>query len=230
LDFELYYMTTVLPAIIPRAVADLEEEIALSAHFTHLVQVDISDGIFTPFRTWPYNGRDEEFFAQLKNEEVGWPRWEDMDIEAHLMVKNPENVAEDWCRTGIVSLVAHIEATEDFGKVIAICKQHSVAVGIALKPATDIARIAPFADQVDFIQCMGSDLLGKHGEELDPAAVEKIRVLHSLYPGRIIAIDIGVTEETAPELVSAGAEKLIVGSAIFDSDDPGDEYRRMEAL
>ncbi len=220
----------VLPAIIPHTKEQLTEEIKKVAGFAKLIQVDISDGVFVPVKSWPYNGRDADFFEQLKSEEIGWPRWEEVEIEAHLMVKSPEDTVADWIHSGVTSVVAHIEATDNFQKVIDICRQHTVAVGVAIKPSTDISRIASFAEQVDFIQVMGSDTLGKHDVKLDMKAVEKIKALRELYPERIIAIDIGVSEDTAEMLVSAGANKLISGGAILESAHPEEVFRYFESL
>jgi ribulose-phosphate 3-epimerase len=187
-------MIQVVPAIIPHTKEQLIEEINKVFHFAKLVQIDISDGLFTPHKTWPYNGRDAGFFDELKTEMTGWPRWEDVDFEIHLMVKNPEEVLMDWIHSGAVSIVAHVESTDDFQKVIDICRENNVSIGLAIKPGTDISKIENFADKIDFIQVMGSDQLGKHGTELEDRAVDMISRLHASYPERIIAIDIGVNE------------------------------------
>jgi ribulose-phosphate 3-epimerase len=223
-------MTKVLPAIIPINKAQLTEEIEKVSHFADLVQVDISDGVFTNTRTWPYNGQDRDYFEKLKTEEEGWPKWEETDVELHLMVRNPETVLEEWIATGVSSIVAHIEATEDFQKVIDICREKNVSVGIAIKPSTDISKIENFVPQVDFIQVMGSDLLGKHGVELEEKSLEMIRSLRMKFGECIIAIDIGVTEENAETLVEAGVNKLISGGAILNSDNPKEVYEFLESL
>ncbi|MFZ2621421.1 MAG: hypothetical protein WAX85_03410 [Minisyncoccia bacterium] len=223
-------MTQVVPAIIPHTKEQLEEEINKIAHFTKLIQIDVSDGIFTREKTWPYNGRDVEYFDSLTKETVGWPKWEDIEYEVHLMVENPESVVLDWVHTGVQSIVAQIEATDNFQKVIDICKENSVAVGLAIKPATDISRLEPFVTQVDFIQVMGSDLLGKHDVSLEDRAVKMIKRLREKYPERIIGIDIGVNEDTAEMLVEAGANRLISGGAILKSDNPEEVYRYFESL
>lgn len=223
-------MIKIIPAIIPHTKQQLEEEIKIVAHFAPLVQIDICDGTLTKTKTWPYNDRDVDFFESLKNEATGWPYWEDVDIELHLMLKNPEESLLEWIKTGATSIVAHIEATANFQEVIDICRENAVSVGVAIKPSTDISAIEPFAAQVDFIQVMGSDLLGHHGLELDPKAVETIKALHNLYPERIIAIDIGVREDTAEILVDAGATKLVSGSTILDAPSPESFYRVLEHL
>ncbi len=217
-------MTKVLPAIIPINKAQLEEEISKVSYFADLVQIDISDGIFTGSKTWPYNSRDVDYFEKLKKEEEGWPKWEETDIELHLMVKNPEEVVGDWISTGVATIVAHIEATEDFQKVIDICKEKNVSVGVAIKPGTDISKIEPFVEQCDFIQVMGSDNLGRHGVELEEVALEKIKLLREKYPEKEIAIDIGVTEENKEDLLAVGVNKLISGGVILNSDNPKEVF------
>ena len=220
-------MIQVVPAIIPHTKEQLEDEIQKVAKFAKLIQVDITDGIFVPTKTWPYNGRDVDFFNKLKNEEVGWPRWEDVDIEVHLMIKNPEGTVLDWIKTGASTIVAHVEATDNFQEVIDLCREKLISVGVAIKPSTDISGLEPFVSQVDFIQCMGNDLLGKHGVSLDPKAILQIKELHKLYPERIIAIDIGVNEETVEELISAGVSKFISGGIILEASNPEEEYDRL---
>jgi ribulose-phosphate 3-epimerase len=217
-------MTKVLPAIIPINKAQLEEEISKVSYFAPLIQVDISDGIFTGVRTWPYNGRDTDYFEKLKLEADGWPKWEETDIELHLMVKNPEEVVGDWITTGVATIVAHIESTEDFQKVIDLCREKNVSVGVAIKPSTDISKMEGIVEQVDFIQVMGSDNLGRHGVELEEVALEKIKMLREKYPEKEIALDIGVTEENKEEIISAGATKLISGGAILESDNPKEVF------
>ncbi len=223
-------MTKVLPAIIPVNKKQLEEEVSMVAHFADTVQVDISDGVFTNTRTWPYNGQDRDYFENLKTEAEGWPKWEDVDIELHLMVAKPENILEDWISTGVSSVVAHIEATDDFQEVIDICKEKNISVGVAIKPSTDIEKIKDFVPQVDFIQVMGSDNLGKHGVELEEKSLEVIKSLRAKFSNSIIAIDIGVTEENAETLVGAGVNKLISGGAILNSDSPKEVYNYFESL
>ena len=220
-------MTQVVPAIIPKIREQFEEEIKKVSSFAKLIQIDISDGIFTPWKTWPYNERDIEYFENLKTEVLGWPKWDELEYEIHLMVKNPEEVVQDWIHTGATAIVAHIEATENFQKVIDICKENEISLGVAIKPSTDIERLAPFVEQVDFIQVMGSDMLGKHGVELEDKAVEMIKTLHELYPNKTIAIDIGVNEDTKDILVEAGVTKLISGGAILESSNPEEVFEEL---
>lgn len=222
-------MTKVVPAIIPKIKEQFENEVQKVFHFAPLIQIDISDGIFTPFKTWPYNERDVDYYERLKNEEEGLPRWEDVEYEVHLMVKNPEEVVLDWVHAGVSAIVVHVESTENLQKVIDLCRENNVSVGLALKPSTDAERMKAFAENVDFLQVMGSDLLGKHGEELQEKAIEKIKELRASYPDKTIAVDIGVNSETKDLLVEAGATKLVSGSDILDAANPEEEYNNLSS-
>ncbi len=101
-------------------------------------------------------------------------------------------------------------------EIIDQCKAVSVEIGIALKPSTDNELLTPFISQIDCIQCMGNEELGRHGSPLDVSVLEKIKTLREKYPEMNIAIDIGVHEETASSLVDAGVDTLVAGSAIFN--------------
>lgn len=223
-------MIQVLPSIIPQDKKQLALEMERAASFAATVQVDIADGGFVSPKTWPYNGRDTDFFQSLSREDAGWPQWEKLDVEVHLMVSQPEEVVGEWIHTGVSAAVAHIEASKDFQKFIDACRASDVGVGIALKPSTPISAIAPFVSHVDFIQCMGADELGRHGVWLDPKALETIRSLRREFPDVIISIDIGVTEETAEELAEAGANKFIVGSALLGAEHPKEIYDYFQSL
>lgn len=223
-------MIQIVPAIIPHTKEQLEDEIKRVKKFAPKVQIDITDGIFVPTKTWPYNGRDVDFFDKLKREEEGWPEWEDVEFEVHLMIKNPEYSVLDWIKTGASTIVAHIEATDNFQEVIDLCRENMVSVGVAIKPSTDISLLESIVHQVDFIQCMGSDMLGKHGVALEEKSVSQIKILHNLYPEHVIAIDIGVNEETMGELISAGVTKFISGGLILNADNPEEEYETLKSI
>jgi ribulose-phosphate 3-epimerase len=222
-------MTQVVPAIIPKDFKYLEVEINKVKDYASLVQIDITDGIFTKNKTWPYVGDTGEF-AKLVEEELGLPSWEDMDYEMHLMVEHPETVVEDWVKAGVSSIVVHVESIteESMEAIIALCKAAEVLVGLAIKPSTQTGRLAPYGDRIDFIQCMGSDDLGHHGAELNPAIFGRLKELREIYPDMILAVDIGVSEETASELVKAGATKLVAGHAVFENGNIEEAIKNLE--
>lgn len=220
----------IVPAIIPSSKEELEHEIKLVAGFASTVQIDICDGVFAPNKTWPYNGRDTEFFEELRAEHVGWPEWEKVDFELHLMVSDPLSKLSDWISSGISSVIIHVESTENFSEIIDLCRNLNVGIGIALKPSTDLSKIKSFANNIDFIQLMGSDNLGYHGEALKESAILKLKELRTTFPCKTIAVDIGVNEETAPILAAAGANKLVAGGAILNSENPEEIYKKLSNI
>jgi ribulose-phosphate 3-epimerase len=210
-------MTIVVPAIIAKNFKQLEEKVSLVKDFVDCVQVDITDGKFTRHATWPYVG-DAQEYAQLVQEEIGLPFWEEVDYEFHLMVEKPEATVSEWIKSGASRIIVQLESTTEMQAIIDMCKASSVEVGIALKPSTDISFLDPFISEIDCIQCMGNDVLGAHGSPLDISVLEKIKTLRATYPEMPIAIDIGVHEDTAHDLVDAGVDILVAGSAIFDAE------------
>lgn len=210
-------MTTVVPAIIVKNFKQLEEKVSLVKDYCTFVQVDITDGKFTHNQTWPYVGDEGEYTA-LVTEERGLPFWEEVDYEFHLMVERPEETVADWIKMGASRIIVQIESTDKMQEIIDLCKAASVEVGIALKPSTDSEQISPFVEQINCIQCMGNNELGRHGAPLDVSVLDKVKAFREKYSEMNIAIDIGVHADTASSLVDAGFDTLVAGSAIFDEE------------
>ena len=79
-------MIEVIPAILPKGIGELREKVARVKESVKTVQFDFCDGIFVPTRTWPYNGKSEDAYAEIIKENEGLPFWEDVDYEFDLMV------------------------------------------------------------------------------------------------------------------------------------------------
>lgn len=220
-------MTRVIPAIITKNFKQLEEKVSLVKDFVDCVQVDITDGKFTHNMTWPYLGDTGEY-AQLVQEEIGLPFWEDVDYEFHLMVEKPETTVLEWIKLGASRIIIQLESTTEMRAIIDMCKLASVEVGIALKPSTDNELLVPFISDISCIQCMGNDELGRHGAPLNLSVLEKIKTLREKYPEMNIAVDIGVHHDTAKDLVDAGVDTLVAGSAIFDAENSEQAIRDLE--
>lgn len=220
-------MAHVIPAIITKHFKHLEEKVSLVKDFVDYVQVDITDGKFTHNTTWPYIG-DEDEYARLVQEEMGLPYWEEVDYEFHLMVEKPEDTVSDWIKLGASRIIVQLESTTEMRAIIDMCKAASVELGIAIKPSTDNELLTPFISDISCIQCMGNEELGRHGAPLDVSVLGKIKTLREKYPEMNIAIDIGVHEDTARELVDAGVDTLVVGSAIFDAENIEQAIRDLE--
>lgn len=205
-----------IPAIIPKDFTELEEKIELVKGVVPLVQVDVMDGRYTPQASWPYKKQDENF-AAIIDESRGMPFWEEVDFEVDLMVNEPEKIIEDWVRAGATRIIVHFDSTNELPLIIDTLK-NIVEIGVALGIHTDISKIAPFISSIDFIQCMGIERIGFQGQPFDERVLEKIADLRAHYPDLPISVDGGVSIETAPRLVDAGATRLVAGSAVYKSE------------
>lgn len=200
-------MIEVVPAIIAKNFEDLESQINLVSPFIKTVQVDVMDGLYTPEASWPY--------TDGKIENIKFP--ENIEVRVDMMVKNPENHIDTFINAGAKTLIIHIESTDSLENIIEKARYSNVGIGVAIRPETENESLYPYISKIDFVQFMGNDKIGFHGVELDEKVLGKIGDLRAMYPELIIGVDIGVNFETANKIVQAGANKLVSGSAIFNS-------------
>jgi ribulose-phosphate 3-epimerase len=237
-------MIEVLPAIIPESYEDLSYKMSLVKNFVKLVQVDVCNGKFVPSKCWPYVGDDENHFEKITEEDEGFPFWQNMDFEADLMIKNPEETIENWIKAGAKALVVHIESSP---KVLELVKDlrktygyagDSLAnfeIGIALNINTPNSELDVFLEKnqeghalADFIQFMGIKKIGYQGQPFDEEVLKKIKALREKYLDVTISVDGGVSFENYKDLAKAGANKLISGSALYESDNIKEAWEEME--
>jgi len=220
----------IIPAIIPDSIDQLERTLRDLRSVAHRIQVDVMDGTYAPGKTWPYDGVEREAFEAIRREDDGLPYWQDFDFEIDLLVKNPEERIEEWAIAGAACLIVHTETTDKLAAIVADCKNRRLELALALTPSTDIAVLAPYVSDLVFVQVMGNDRVGRHGVPLDPRAVEHIRAIKKEWPDVVIGVDIGVKEETLPQLLEAGATRFAAGSAIFEMGEPARAWKYLEAI
>ncbi len=224
----------IIPAIIPQSLEDLKDKMSLVDGLVPVVQIDICDGRFVTSKSWPYVHDDDEDFKKILDEEEGFPFWESLDFEAHLMIHNPEDFVHDWIRAGAKRIVLHIESSDSLHDLVKNLRDEygyvgdgavDIEIGIALKMETSNEELYPFLDKdengkslADFVQFMGIDHIGYSGQSFDEEVLNKISALREEYPEVIISVDGGVSDDTAPELKDAGANRLVAGSAVYESE------------
>ncbi|MEK7652564.1 MAG: tryptophan synthase subunit alpha [Patescibacteria group bacterium] len=219
----------IIPAIISENFEHLKAELNRVKDFVPLVQIDITDGLFAPTKTWPFNEGDI-YFEKIVNQEEGIPFWKDLNFEMDLMIQNPEKTIDKWINIGASALIIHIESTNEIEKIIQKIKSSNIAVGISLNPSTPNEKIYSLIEKINFVQFMGNDKIGHHGVELDERVYKKIEDLKNKNSQIPIAIDIGVNEETIQLLVKAGATKLVSGSTILNSDNIKEKIDELKNL
>ncbi|MFA5935083.1 MAG: hypothetical protein WC827_04315 [Candidatus Paceibacterota bacterium] len=239
-------MIEVIPAIIPESFEDLKDKMSFVNGITHMVQIDVCDGKFVPSKSWPYTNDYENDFKKIVEESDGFPFWQSLDFEVDLMVKDPEVVFEDWIRAGAKRMVLHVESSEKLLNFVREIRNKygyygdsiiGIEVGIALNIKTPNEEIYKFFELngdgrslVDFVQFMGIRDIGYQGQYFDERVLGKIRELRQSYPDTIISVDGGVTFENAHEIVEAGVNRLVSGSAIYDSENIKESIEEMRII
>lgn len=210
----------VIPAIIPEDFENLEFELSKVLGKVKRVQIDLTDGIYTPNTSWPFNFDDGGHFANIVDQEEGMPFWEDFDFDFDLMISNPEQEYQKLISAGASSLIFHLESLKDnkLDFIKKVKEENLISVAVAIKTTTPNSDLEPFLDIVDFVQFMGIEKIGYQHQDFDERVLDKITELRKLKPELDIAVDGSVNFETAEKLIKAGANLLVSGSAILESD------------
>lgn len=199
-------MIEIVPAIIGQNFLEISKKLAAVEGLTDWAQLDVLDGLFVPEYSWQNPADLEQVAGKLK-------------LEAHLMVAEPEHVLEDWLAT-CDRVIVHLESTQNLEQIIdKLDKLERVEerLAIALLLQTDLAKLTPFMAKVKNIQLMSIATIGHYGEKLDEKVFARIRTLREKYPDVKISIDGGVNLENAGDLIKCGADRLVIGSAIWNS-------------
>ncbi len=227
-------MIEIIPAIIPKSFKDLQENMSLVTGFVPLVQIDVLDGKFVPSHSWPYvseakHGVTDADFVAIISEEESFPFWEELDFEVDLMVSDPLAAAPQWIAAGAKRIIVHLESITNAGKnpqnVFEETKRQIpskesplyIEIGVAINPDTPNSALEQVMDHIDFVQFMGIAKIGFQGEPFDERVIQKISELRSSRPNVTISVDGSVNLDTAARLIDAGANRLVIGSAIFGS-------------
>lgn len=189
---------------------NLEQDIRrLEAAGVGGLHLDVMDGHFVPNLT--YGLPLVEAIRRLT----------DLPLDAHLMISNPSDYVDAFCRAGADVVTVHVEATAEPVALLERIRDLGVGAGIAINPDTPLTAISSSLESCDLVLTM-SVQPGFGGQEFNTVALEKIRKLRKLAPpGVLLEIDGGVNDETIGSCAQAGADLFVVGSAIFRHDDYG---------
>ncbi|MGE0036917.1 MAG: ribulose-phosphate 3-epimerase [Xanthobacteraceae bacterium] len=146
-------------------------------------------------------------------------------FDVHLMIAPCDPYLEAFAKAGSDIITVHVEAGPHIHRSLQAIRALGKKAGVTLNPGTPESTIEPVIDLVDLILVMSVNP-GFGGQKYIPYAAEKVARLRALAGGRPIDIEVdgGVTAETAPDIVRAGANVLVAGSAVFKGGN-GDHYR-----
>ncbi len=205
-----------MPQIIPAILAATEEEFRQKVErvrpFATFVHIDVMDGIFVNNTTWAAPEKMKEILG-------------DLDFEAHLMVAEPEHPAMVWLAAGASRVFFHAEATTRDELIVRSAEGKADRVGIAINPDTPLSRLSHNIDFFRAVMVMGV-APGRSGQPFQPITLEKIAMLKQLRPSLEIYVDGGVKPTNVTELFAAGADNLVVGSALTEAPDPARAWKQ----
>lgn len=148
----------------------------------------------------------------------------DLPVDAHLMVQNPDNLIPAFLEAGVASISVQPEAVTHLHRTLSMIRDGGAEAGVALNPTTPPESIEWALPYLDFVLVMSVNP-GFGGQAFIPEMVDKIRRLREM-SDLPIEVDGGISAETAPLVVEAGAQVLIAGSAVYKGD-PATEMRRI---
>lgn len=186
------------------------------------VHLDISDGVFTPYKTW---NTPEEFVGLGTH----------LGLEIHLMVQEPEAILPAWLQglrqatRGKRRIIVHYEAMNDPAFILQSCAAEGVEAGLAFKPLTapDVALV--YLRDFTLAQVLAVEP-GPSGQVFQESALKKIQFLRQHAPNVIIEVDGGMNPETALRVKSAGADAIVSGAYIWDAPSPRVAYEELARI
>ncbi|GAA0861095.1 ribulose-phosphate 3-epimerase [Paraclostridium tenue] len=198
---------SILSADFARLLEDVKKVENAGCEYLH---IDVMDGHFVPNITLGPN------VVKSLRKDVN------MVFDAHLMIENPDNYINDFVDAGCDIIVVHEEACTHLHRTIQNIKSHNVKAGVALNPATPIENIKYVLKDLDMVLIMTVNP-GFGGQSFIDGMVDKIKELKSLIDEQGLNVDIqvdgGIKPSNVDKVVKAGANVIVAGSAIFNSDD-----------
>jgi ribulose-phosphate 3-epimerase len=197
----------VAPSIIAGDFSHYQQEILkIENAGADLIHLDIMDGVFVPNLT--FGPMIVEAIAKVAT----------LELDAHLMIVNPEQYLESFIAAGADWISFHCEATDRTPDCIKFIKKSKKKAGLALSPETPFDRVEPYLERLDYLLVM-SVKPGFYGQKFMPEALKKIAaakaaVVRHRYPC-LIQVDGGIYVENVRPVRDAGADIVVAGAGIF---------------
>ncbi len=209
---------SLLSADFGRIVEQIGEVERNGASYVHL---DVMDGRFVPNITW-----GPKIIGDLRKRTK-------LVFDCHLMIVEPERYVERFREAGAEIITFHLEATTHAERLLASVRAMGAKAGISICPQTPVAMLEDLAGDFDLALVMSVNP-GFGGQRFIPHALEKVRETRELRERSgakfEIEVDGGITLENARAVAAAGADVLVIGSAIFDTPDCGRTTKQFREL
>ena len=197
---------SILSADFARLLEDVKKVEKAGCEYLH---IDVMDGHFVPNITL-----GPAIVKSLRRDV-------NMVFDTHLMIENPDDYIKDFVDAGSDLIVVHAEACRHLHRTIQNIKSYNVNVGVALNPGTSIESIKHIIEDVDMVLIMTVNP-GFGGQSFIESMLEKIKELKQLIDDKNLNVDIqvdgGIKPDNIHKVVEAGANIIVAGSAIFNSE------------
>ena len=182
---------------------------------------DMMDGVFVPNISFGFPVL--EYVAKLCNK----------PLDVHLMIVQPEKFVKEVKALGSMMMNVHYEACPHLHRVIQLIKDNGMKAGVTLNPATPVSVLSDIISDLDMVLLMSVNP-GFGGQKFIPNTLNKVRKLKEMIQeagsDTLIEVDGGVNLETGKQLIEAGADVLVAGSAVFKAPDMIDMIHKMKNL
>ncbi len=204
-------MLRIAPSILSADFLRLGDDIkAAEIAGADLLHIDIIDGHFVP------NITIGPAIIEAINKITELP------LDVHLMIENPDNYIKNFIDAGADYLTVHYEAAIHLHRTIQYIKEKGIKAGVSLNPSTPVNSLEEVINDIDMVLIMSVNP-GFGGQKYIQKSTDKIKRLKKLVTEKssnaLIEVDGGIGIDNALEVISAGADILVMGSAFFNSGD-----------
>ena len=204
-------MIKISPSILSADFSRLGEDVqAVDRAGADYIHIDVMDGHFVPNIT----------IGPLVVEALRKVTAKPLDV--HLMIENPDLYISDFAKAGADIITVHQEAVPHLHRTLQLIKSLGKKAGVSLNPATPVETLDIILDELDLVLIMSVNP-GFGGQSFIPSALDKIRTLRQRITERGLSteleVDGGVKIDNIREVVAAGADVLVAGSAVFNTED-----------
>ncbi len=204
-------MIKISPSILSADFSRLGEDVqAVDRAGADYIHIDVMDGHFVPNIT----------IGPLVVDALR--KVTDKPLDVHLMIENPDLYIPDFAKAGADIITVHQEAVPHLHRTVQLIKSLGKKAGVSLNPATPVETLDVILDELDLVLIMSVNP-GFGGQSFIPSALDKIRALRQRITERGLSteleVDGGVKIDNIREVVAAGADVLVAGSAVFNTED-----------
>lgn len=204
-------MIQIAPSMLAADFLHLEKDVELVNNHADLFHLDIMDGVFVPNISFGFPV--VEAIAKIAKK----------PLDTHLMIVEPEKYVERFVKAGSAMVSFHVNATKDPDAVLTQIRNLGAKAGLVINPDLPLESLFPYLRNCDFVMLM-SVFAGFGGQKFIEETYDRVRALKAEIKAQgldiPIEVDGGVSAANAAQLVEAGAEILVAGSAVFKAEDP----------